>query len=228
MERWCASMGNKVRIKICGMTRAVDALEAAAIGVDAIGLVFADSPRRVDVAAAREIVKALPPFIGAVGVFVNSPVDEIRRIGHEVGLTDIQLHGDEPPDVVAALAPLRVIKAIRVRDRIDPATLNAYIEAGASAVLLDAWSNDARGGTGQSFDWHALSELGEAGGRPGPIRWILAGGLNPGNVERAIRGTRPWGVDVSSGVEESPGVKCAKLTASFVEAVQQSMVGGSA
>lgn len=212
-------MGNRVRIKICGMTRASDALEAASLGVDAIGLVFADSPRRVDAAAAREIVKPLPPFIGVVGVFVNSPVDEMRRIAHEVGLTDIQLHGDEPPDVVSALAPLRVIKAVRVRDRIDPATLSTYIEAGASAVLLDAWSDDARGGTGQSFDWHALSELGAGSG---PVRWILAGGLNSGNVERAIRGTRPWGVDVSSGVEGSPGLKCAELIESFVEAARRS------
>lgn len=208
------------RIKICGITSARDALTAAEAGADAVGLVLAESPRRVSPAAARQIVAALPPFVSAVGVFVNAAPEDIRRVAGEAALGEVQLHGDESPADVRALAGLRVIKALRVRDATFPDRARAFIDAGAAALLFDAYSPVARGGTGKRIDWDLVDGARQSGGLDAAVRFVLAGGLTPMNVASAIRRLRPWGVDVSSGVELEPGVKCADRIGQFVAAVR--------
>lgn len=207
------------RVKICGITRPQDAVTAADAGVDAIGLVFAKSPRLVTPSRAREIVAALPPFVTAVGVFVNARPVTIRRIADFVGFSTVQLHGDESPARVAELAPLHVIKALRVRDRSFVDDLARFRDAGVCGILLDAYSPTARGGSGKRFDWDLVNQARQAGALDFAPPLILAGGLTPQNVRTAIRSVRPHGVDVSGGVESSPGVKSADLIERFIAAV---------
>jgi phosphoribosylanthranilate isomerase len=207
------------RIKICGITRPEDGVAAARAGAHAIGLVFADSPRRVSVAQARKIVAALPPFVSAVGVFVNSQAATILRIVGEVGLSEVQLHGDESPDFVGKLTGHRVTKALRVRDRTFLDAMRAYAEAGVGAILLDAYTPQARGGTGKFFDWDLVVEAQKAGGFESVVPLILAGGLTPMNVRSGVKRIRPWAVDVSGGVELEPGVKSRDKIAEFIAAV---------
>jgi phosphoribosylanthranilate isomerase len=210
-----------VRVKICGVTRVEDALACANAGVDAIGLVFAKSPRRVNIARAREIVAGLPPFVNAIGVFVNERPGEILRTARLVGLSAVQLHGDENVKDVAHLRPLRVIKAIRVRDATFVADIVRFAKAGVGAILLDAYSSDARGGTGEQFDWSAAATaLKRLRGRRLPPL-ILAGGLTPANVAEGIRLLHPWGVDVSGGVENRPGIKSVLKMRSFVKSARE-------
>jgi phosphoribosylanthranilate isomerase len=203
-----------VRIKVCGLTDPVEARRAAECGVDAIGLVFAKSPRQVDPETARRIVRAVPPLVQTVGVFVNESAERMQAIIAHCGLDLVQLHGREGPDVCEALAP-RAVKAARVRRREDIEALSAY-NGVARAFLLDAWSPDTHGGTGQTFDWSLIAEAGGALSEP----IILAGGLNPENVAQAVQQVRPWGVDVSSGVEISPGRKDMDKVRRFVDAVR--------
>ena len=194
-------------VNICGITRPEDAVAAADLGAVAIGLVFwPESPRCVDRARAREIVAALPPFIAAVGVFVNQ-VDEAVDIARDVGLSAVQFHGDESPSSYRGF-PVQVIKAITVRDA------SALEEAGVvpdeATVLLDAHDRVKRGGTGRVIDWEIAAMVART------RRTILSGGLTPANVAEAIGVVRPYAVDVSSGVESSPGVKDrTKLRALF-------------
>jgi phosphoribosylanthranilate isomerase len=186
-----------IRVKICGITSVGDALAAAELGASAIGLIFwPSSPRSVDVATARSIVQALPPFVAAVGVFVNQ--EDARRIAERAGVHVMQLHGDEPASSYRDYV-LPVIKAVAVRDRaaIDVAR-NVPPDA---AVLLDAHDPGKRGGTGQRVDWTIASEI--AARRS----VILSGGLNPANVVDALAAVRPAAIDVSSGVESAPGRK---------------------
>lgn len=198
-------------IKICGITRLQDARAAVAAGANAVGLVFARSPRRVSPALARRIVASLPPFVTPVGVFVNASAATILRIAGAVGFTVVQLHGDEDCAIIPALAPLRVIKVVRVRDRSFQAEFRACSAAFGvrrpAALLLDAYSPTARGGTGRPLDWNLLVSARRAGWLDGALPLILAGGLTAANVARAIRLVRPDAVDVSGGVESAPGIK---------------------
>jgi phosphoribosylanthranilate isomerase len=195
------------RVKICGITSVRDALHAAGCGADALGLVFhPESPRCVTRQQAREIVAELPPFVVPVGLFVNCTAEQIGDIAAVCGFDTVQLHGDEAPDD-CRLAPLRVIKALRVRDR---ASLNGIDEYPVSALLLDAWVPGTYGGTGRTFNWQLAAAAALK------HRVVLAGGLTPDNVAEAVRTVRPYAVDVSSGVESAPGRKDPDLVAAFV------------
>lgn len=201
----------RTRIKICGLTRAEDALTAAALGADAIGLVFyPPSPRAVSVAQAQAICTALPPFVSRVGLFVDASLAEIRAVLAQVVLDTLQLHGAESPAFAAQL-PLPYLKAFRMRPGLDLAAEVAHYPD-AAGVLLDTYMPGAPGGTGQCFDWAQIpAQLAKP--------WILAGGLTPENVALAIRQTRPYAVDVSGGVEEQRGIKDPERLAAFCRAV---------
>ena len=182
-----------VRIKICGITNLEDALAAAEYGADALGFVFyPKSPRAIAPDNAKTIISKLPPLITTVGVFVDEKPSEIERIAKYVGLDIIQLHGSEPPE--DCHLNRRVIKAIRVKKYPDISVMHHYK---VSAFLLDTLSPETPGGTGQTFNWDIAVKAKEFG------RIILAGGLTPDNVEEAIRKVKPYGIDVSSGVEGS-------------------------
>jgi phosphoribosylanthranilate isomerase len=197
-----------VRVKICGITNLADAMAAVHAGADALGFVFWEkSPRYVEIEEAADIIRGLPPFVTTVGVFVNEAEDVIRGIVHKTGLDRVQLHGDEPPGFVKNLGP-GVIKAIRVRDEEDVRRIGEYE---ASAYLLDTFSGDMPGGTGKTFDWDLAVRARGYG------RIILSGGLNPGNVVEAVKKVAPYGVDVSSGVEFTPGKKDPEKVKAFVK-----------
>ena len=201
-----------IRIKICGITTLEDAHMAIEAGADALGFVFYEaSPRAVDPDHAAEIIRALPPFTQTVGLFVNGVPDTINSIADLCGLDIIQLHGDEPPEYCDAVCR-RVIKAFSVKDRDSLNILGSYRVAG---YLLDAWSPDARGGTGISFNWELAAEAVQQG-----HRIILAGGLTPANISDAIRTVHPYGIDVSSGVESAPGRKDRDKTRAFISAAR--------
>jgi phosphoribosylanthranilate isomerase len=200
-----------VRIKVCGVTRAEDALAAVRLGADALGFNFWPGSRRhLTSAAAREIIALLPPFVTSVGVFVNQPEGEMRAIAAETGIQVFQLHGDEPPELCARL-PLPVVKAIPV-DQVR--SLSRLLSYEVSAFLLDTPSR-GYGGSGEPFDWSLAEGVSEVA----PV--ILAGGLTPENVAAAIRAVRPYAVDVASGVESSPGVKDMDKMSRFVSAVRE-------
>jgi phosphoribosylanthranilate isomerase len=196
-----------IRVKICGITNVDDARLAADLGAAAIGIVFwPRSPRRVTLAQAEDIVAALPPLVSAVGVFVNQ-VEEAAHTVREIGLSAVQFHGDEPAQSYHAF-PVRVIKAVPVRDA-RARDLAAAVPPPAT-VLLDAHDPVARGGTGRTIDWSIAASI----ARARPV--ILSGGLTPANVADAIEAVHPYAIDVSSGVEASPGHKDpAKLRALF-------------
>jgi phosphoribosylanthranilate isomerase len=201
----------RVRIKICGVTRLEDALDAARLGADALGFNFwPGSKRHLTAADARRIVSRLPPFVTPVGVFVNQSEDEMRAIATESGIQVFQLHGDEPPELCSRL-PLPVVKAIPV-DQVR--TLSKLLSYEVQAFLLDTPSR-GYGGSGEPFDWSLAEGVSEVA----PV--ILAGGLTPENVADAVRKVRPWAVDVASGVESSPGVKDAARMSRFVTAVRE-------
>jgi len=187
-------------IKICGFTNKEDALYAANLGVNALGFIFAPSPRQVSPQKAREIIACLPPFVNKVGVFLNHPREEVAQIALLCGLDTIQLHGEESPAYCNYFAA-KVVKAFRVKDRSSLASLDSYQ---VSAYLLDTYLPGQPGGTGKTFNW----ELAKEAKKYGPL--ILAGGLNLENIGEAIRTVSPYGVDISSGVEESPGKKIGK------------------
>jgi len=182
-------------VKICGVTTVDDALLAAGLGADAIGLNFADSPRNIALETAREIMHRLPPDVMAVAVFRNQSREEVVETAGELGVRVVQLHGDETPEDCRWVAE-RVPGLIRALGIADPA-LNGGDDFGADRLLIDS----PRPGSGQVFDWSNLELV--LGGRP----FILAGGLTPENVADAIDVARPWGVDVASGVESAPGRK---------------------
>jgi phosphoribosylanthranilate isomerase len=201
-----------VKVKICGITNLEDALKAAQYGADALGFVFyKGSPRYIDPLKASEIIRALPPFISAVGVFVNEDPLEVLRISTLTGIDAIQLHGDERPESI--VYPKKIIKALRVRELSDLEPLKDYLSSSQPihAFLLDTYTPEAYGGTGQIFNWDIASEAKKFG------RIILAGGLNPDNIEKAIRWVHPYGVDVSGGVEKEKGIKDHKKLKAFIE-----------
>jgi phosphoribosylanthranilate isomerase len=203
----------RTRVKICGITRPEDALAAVKHGADAIGLVFyPPSPRNVSIEVAAEIVAALPPFVSKVGLFVNAPPQDIESVLKQVNLDCLQFHGDETAAECAQIN-MPYYKAIRVKE--DTNLLQyALTYAQASALLLDAYSEAAVGGTGLVFDWSLIpSHLGK------PV--ILAGGLTSANVAKAIAKVQPYAVDVSGGVEISKGIKDENKIASFMREVDQ-------
>ncbi len=201
-----------VKVKVCGITNPGDARFAVDAGADALGLVFAESPRQVSVEQAREVVAALPDGVLKVGVFVNAEPKEVLRIASEVGLDYAQLHGDESPEVVAAVRKggLKVVKALRVRDA-GSLVIEGY---GADLFLLDAYSARARGGTGERFDWGLAKSI------KGRGNILVSGGLTPENVREAIRFFEPYGVDASSSLEDAPGKKNRERVRRFVSAAK--------
>jgi len=202
-----------VKVKVCGITNPEDARAAATAGAAAIGLIFAESPRKVGIEEAREVAAALPEDILKVGVFVNAEPDEVVRIAREVGLDYAQLHGDEGPEDVTAVRGdgVKVIKALRVRAAADLAEIEVY---GADLYLLDAYSEKARGGTGTRFDWGLAKSL------KGRANILISGGLGPENVRDAVSYFEPWGVDASSSLESAPGKKDRDRVRRFVFAAK--------
>jgi phosphoribosylanthranilate isomerase len=200
------------RVKICGITRADDALLAAQLGASALGFIFwPGSARFISPDAAGEIVAMLPPGIVPVGVFVDQPQSEVEDVARRVRLGAIQLHGNE--SIGYALGLMKpVIKAVPVTGTFDPASVDAVPRA--ITVLLDAHDPIKRGGTGRTIDWtlaaHAAARR----------RVMLSGGLNPENVREAVDAVRPYGVDLSSGVEASPGVKCHERLRALFDALE--------
>jgi phosphoribosylanthranilate isomerase len=200
----------RVRIKICGITRTEDAIRAAELGADAIGLVFyRGSPRFIDVVSAKTILTALPPFVSTVGLFVDQDETEIRSVLEKLPLDYLQFHGSESPGE-CGIYNKPYIKSVTMKNGVD-LTSQARRYAGASCLLLDAHVEGMAGGTGQQFDWSSIPRSLEK-----PI--MLAGGLTPENVGSAITEVRPYGVDVSSGVERSKGIKDPEKMAAFVRA----------
>ncbi len=201
-----------VRVKICGITSAADGRAAAEAGADLIGLMFYErSPRHVTFATAAEIVRALPPFIVKVGVFVNPEADAVRRAIGDCGVSLLQFHGEETPEFCTQFGVMSM-KAFRVR---DAASLAALPDYPTDAWLLDAYSANAHGGTGAQFNWDLAIEA-KRHGRP----IFLAGGLTPENVAAAVGRVQPFGVDVSSGVESAPGRKDHAKVRAFVQAAR--------
>jgi phosphoribosylanthranilate isomerase len=213
------------RIKICGVTRPEDAADIADAGADAIGLNFyPSSPRFVSDEQAEEIIAALPAHVAKVGVFVNADASAIRDKVQRLGLDWVQLHGDEPPEFITELPGLAVIRAVRLQDRVSvvlPSTKGKLIRL-PNAVLIDAFSASAYGGTGTTVVWEAIPE---ARRRLAGLPVILAGGLTPENVAEAIRVARPDAVDVASGVESSPGIKDLAKVRDFVAASREGLSG---
>jgi phosphoribosylanthranilate isomerase len=201
----------RTRVKICGITRPGDARAAAEAGADAIGLVFyPKSPRYLSAEKAVEIRDALPPFVQSVALFVDPDAAQVAQVIGRVHPAMLQFHGDEAPDFCAQFG-LPYVKACRVRDGVDPlAYLKRY--ARAAAWLLDSFVPEY-GGVGESFDWSLVPSQ-----RERPL--ILSGGLDRGNVARAIKAVRPWGIDVSSGVESAKGIKDAGKMSAFVAEVR--------
>lgn len=202
------------RIKICGITRWEDAQLAVDLGAAALGFNFyPSSPRHIDPVAARAIILKLPPLITPVGIFANESDDEyVAGVARESRVSVLQLHGPQFPPRDGALAQFPWIRAVAVREGFQPETLR---ELGGDAFLLDAFDAELLGGTGRPFKWVLAGEA----NRFGTI--ILAGGLTPENVGQAIRGVRPFAVDVASGVETSPGVKDDKKLKRFFAAVKE-------
>ena len=195
----------KVRVKICGLTRLEDALLAVSLGAHALGLIFfKKSPRYVSPEAARNIIQSLPPFVQTVGVFVNERAEVIREIAQFCSLNLIQLHGDESPDFCVELG-LPCIKAFRIKGEESLKRLSSY-KGKVKAWLLDTYKKGLPGGTGKTFNWDLAIKAKTYG-----VPIILAGGLWPDNIEAAIKTVQPYAVDVNSGVEVSPGVKDKKL-----------------
>jgi len=204
---------SRPRVKICGITRLEDAERAVALGADAIGVVLWErSPRAVTALQARAILRALPPFVARVGVFVDAAPATIRAIVDEVELDAVQLHGDEPVEDYVDLR-IRLIKAVTLTD--DGAVQACTRLPAGVTPLVDAADRERRGGTGQLANWARAAAL--AGVRPA----ILAGGLTPANVEQAMREVRPWALDVSSGVEDAPGVKSHDRLRALFDAVRR-------
>jgi phosphoribosylanthranilate isomerase len=201
----------RTRVKICGITRAEDASAAIQHGCDAIGLVFYEpSPRYVTPATARSIAAGLPPFVSAVGLFVDADAEYVREVLSQVRLDLLQFHGDETPEYCRQFG-VPYLKAVRVRPETNLLQYAAAY-ADAKALLLDAYMPGTPGGTGTTFDWALIPR-----DFPKPI--ILAGGLDAGNVSEAIRQCRPYAVDVSGGVERQKGIKDAEKIAAFMRGV---------
>jgi phosphoribosylanthranilate isomerase len=203
----------RTRVKICGFTRVDDAVFAARSGVDAIGLVFyPPSPRNVSIEQAKKIVDALPAFVSVVALFVDEQVSQIHDVLQAVPIDCLQFHGDETPDFCRIFGK-RYMKAIRMQSETNlPALVNAYHDA--SGLLLDAYHPNAKGGTGNQFNWDLVP-------KECALPIILAGGLDESNIRQAIVKLKPYAVDVSSGVEAKKGLKDNAKMATFLKAVNE-------
>lgn len=203
-------------VKICGITNIENASAAVEYGANALGFIFhPTSPRAVTPDTAKKIISELPTFVDKVGVFVDKNMDEICNIASYAGINVIQLHGSETPE--ECVTCMKVIKAIRVKDLSDLELISTY--QAASAILLDTYSRDMAGGTGEPFSWEIAVEAKKFG------RIILAGGLTPENVEEAIKIVQPYGIDVASGVEGAhAGRKDHKKLKSFIERAKKAFL----
>jgi phosphoribosylanthranilate isomerase len=218
-------------VKICGTTNLVDAQMSVAAGADALGFIFASSPRQVELGLAAEIVAAVSGEVETIGVFVNESPARVAEIVHQVGLSGAQLHGDESTKQLAefrrALGQLKIIKSLQAgslqqnSDLILEQYLGAHEQV--DAILLDSGSTQQRGGTGLPFDWEGAWPIALHIREKMPL--IIAGGLSPANVAQAIELFRPWGVDVVSGVESEPGKKDEAKLRGFMAAVRQHVFG---
>jgi len=210
---------HRTRVKMCGTTRQEDAMAAVRFGVDALGFIFyPKSPRFISSENMARIVEQLPPLIDRVGVFVNAPLKEVIATA-EVGLSYLQLHGDESVDYCRELRQhlpsCGIIKAFRVGEKSREADFTPYDDC-VDAFLLDTYVSGESGGTGKIFDWSIIEQL----KLRQPI--FLAGGLNPDNVQQAIAEVQPFAVDINSGVESEPGVKDHSRLMKLMQLVQQS------
>jgi phosphoribosylanthranilate isomerase len=198
-----------VKIKICGITRAADAAAAVEAGAHAVGFMFFEGSRRhVSVETARDIIRDLPPFVAKVGVFVNARREDVKRAIEQTGIDTLQFHGEEPPEACRGFG-LKTLKAFRIQGKDMLALMPRY---DVDAWLLDSFVANARGGTGVTFNWDLAVHARSLGT---PI--VLAGGLTPENIKRAVEHVQPYAVDVSSGVESSPGKKDPALIRAFIE-----------
>lgn len=209
-----------MKVKICGIADREDALNAVKLGADALGFIFAPSPRQVSPETVRGIIAILPPFVTTVGVFVDEQADTIRKLINFCGFDLVQLHGGESPDFCRDLMPF-TIKALRIKDDSSLEVCSAY-QGKVRALLLDTYVKNRAGGTGKTFDWR-LAKKTEAFGMP----IILSGGLGPSNIEHAIRMVEPYALDVNSGVEERPGKKSYALMKALMEKVERYAYGES-
>jgi phosphoribosylanthranilate isomerase len=220
-------------VKICGTTNLEDALASAEAGADALGFIFAPSPRRISPRDAAKIIRELPPQVERIGVFVNQKPDIIRQTVEEAALTGIQLHGDEDAAFIGKLKTfvatgvatgqsLRIIKAIRARDGFEAELAELGADSPPDLFLLDSGSVAARGGTGKRFDWEEHAAVIRLATRQ--YRIVVAGGLTPSNVAEAVAQFRPFGVDVVSGVEREPGRKDHAKLRAFVQAARAAIV----
>lgn len=207
---------------MCGTTRREDAACAAKLGIDALGFIFVrKSPRYIEPEHAGQLISELPPFVSRVGVFVNQSFESIKTITETAGLTQLQLHGDESRDFCRELknwnASLSICKAFSIGRGKDNPAITDYSDS-VDSILFDTYVKGQDGGTGQTFDWSRVEQL--------PINrpLILAGGLNPDNIEDAVRRVKPYAVDINSGVEDEPGIKNHRLLARLVATVRQAEV----
>jgi phosphoribosylanthranilate isomerase len=196
-----------VRVKICGITNLADAMAAIEAGADALGFVFAPSPRQLTLSEAARIIDRLPPLIFKVGIFVNEGLHEVQRIMAACPLHLAQLHGSEDPEYCREVFDQRVIKSFQVRDE---SVLEDIPHYRVGAYLLDAYHPELKGGSGHTFDW----DIARLATELGPI--ILSGGLTPENVAQAVAQVRPYAVDVSTGVESAPGKKDHDCVREFI------------
>ncbi|MCD6389247.1 MAG: phosphoribosylanthranilate isomerase [Desulfobulbaceae bacterium] len=206
-------MSGRTRIKICGMTDQNEAAHAITCGVDALGFIFFQkSPRNIDPDRARNIIKTFPPFVDAVGVFVNEDPEVVAEIVKYCRLTTVQLHGSESPEYCQQI-PCRIVKAFQVAPSMTPDDLSAYDDV-VSGFLLDTYHKEIKGGTGETFDWSRVAKL-----RPKkPV--ILAGGITPDNAAEAIHQVTPYGIDANSGLETAPGRKDIDKITRFIQTVR--------
>ena len=207
-----------VRVKICGITNHRDARMSVEMGADAIGFIFAPSPRQITPEKAREIICSIPPFVHTVGVFVNERSATVRRIMEFCHLDLIQFHGDESPEVCGDFMP-HTIKAFRVKDRSVLQTIKPYFGK-IRALLFDTYVRETIGGTGKTFDW-STAVMGKVLGVP----IILSGGLGPSNIAGAISKVNPFALDINSGIEERPGKKDHILMEKLMENIRNAENG---
>ena len=211
-------------VKICGTTTLEDALLATEAGANALGFIFAESPRRIEPEAAKRIIARLPASVEKVGVFVNPLFESLSEVAEKTGITRVQLHGEEDAvflrKVREGFSGLKLTKVLRVDQRL--ADILAMFSGSdlADSIMLDSGSPSRPGGTGKAFDWEAAKRTIAQSTRSSNLHWIVAGGLTPDNVGDAIRRLRPWGVDVVSGVESAPGKKDPGKVKKFISAVR--------
>ncbi|RKY38756.1 MAG: phosphoribosylanthranilate isomerase [Candidatus Omnitrophota bacterium] len=204
------------KVKICGITNLKDAVKAVEWGADALGFIFAHSPRRIKIEEARRIIKDIPSSVMKVGVFADAPENEVKQIGEDCALDAVQLHGEEDIYYCKRLrmsTSFKVIKTFHLREERDIPKIGEFKEI--EIICLDTRTGEKIGGTGEVFDW-SLAERARVFGK----KIILAGGLNPGNVKEAIRRVKPWMVDVCTGVEKEIGRKDERLMKEFIRKVK--------